>query len=374
MSMSGSCSRTARLAAWRNEWLLPAMISIGLLAFLFVVIPVNWSVFGDPEYVRMVREPGAPVGHLHRYRVLVPALVRFLPCDLNTGFQIMTLISTFIASLLVFRICRAIGLSTEKAILGVPMYLLTWPTLGNLYQPRFVDPTAWVFVAAGLLCILQVRPVVAILLGGVGALAKEMVLPLILLAAWDSMRDRRRNAWVVCGTVLMAALPSVWVWMTIPGTDSASGHLQGLVSYLVHRPSEQLRYVGIFVTLLSSFGAFGALWLLAPLGALQVDRRARRVLLAWLMLTAPFVLVGSPERMLEVFAPALLPLAAYSLAQTTPLLATLIVLTNGCFVARLSATATPFWLAWGALGVALVGSAWVWGDALRAGVVPERTK
>ena len=35
----------------KYETFLAAFVTLGLLALLVVIIPVNWKVFGDPEYI-----------------------------------------------------------------------------------------------------------------------------------------------------------------------------------------------------------------------------------------------------------------------------------------------------------------------------------
>ncbi|MBI2094296.1 MAG: hypothetical protein HYT88_06220 [Candidatus Omnitrophica bacterium] len=53
--------------------------------------------------------------------------------------------------------------------------------------------------------------------------------------------------------------------------------------------------------------------------------------LGWLALTFPLVLLGSPERMVEAQAPALIPLAVAGLAETIPIVGWFVVLANGFF-------------------------------------------
>ena len=361
-------SRTRSLIWWYEEVMCPATLAAGLLALLIRWIPLYVQMLGDAEYAQMAIAPGAPVGHLHRYRVLVPAIVRWLPCDLVTGFRVVTYSSTFMVSLLVGRICRAIGLSPKRALIGIPMYLLTWPTLANFYQPRLVDPLAWVFVAAGLLLILRGHARAAILVGGIGALAKEMVIPIIPLAIWALLRERPRPSFMKLGvTLFAAALPYAWVLATIPGNVSSGGGVGNVLHYLVTRPGVQLDQVGSLRTLLYLFFPYGALWVLAPLGLPRIPCATRRILVAWIICTAPFILMGAPERMLEVQAPALLPLAACGLLAASPLLSALIVVANGLFITRIATIAVPFWAAWGSLGFALACSLWLWYRAFKEG-------
>ena len=77
-------------------------------------------------------------------------------------------------------------------------------------------------------------------------------------------------------------------------------------------------------------------------------------------MTTPFILVGTPERMLEIQAPALLPLAACALAETPVLPAVLFVIANGLFITRVATTVVPFWSAWGLLATALAYSLLLW--------------
>jgi hypothetical protein len=347
---------------------MAAVMAAAGLAMVGKVVPVRMdlALYADGAiYTAMVEHPGSPVGgHFHRY--LAPLIVRWLPWDLDTGFRVVTLGSSLVASLLCYGIGRALGLSATQALPLVPMYLLTWPTVANVLQYRLVDPLAWVFVAGALLLLLRERTAAACLVAGAGALAKETTLLALPLAAWiDRRTAQRRRVGRLVGILALGLLPYAMVRMAVPGEAGAGTSIEATLAYLLDRWSVQWREVGPFLTAFYTFAPFGALWLLLPLGLRDAAARPREVLVGWLLLTAPTVLNGSPERMLEVQAPAVLALAALALTSVPLAVVYLIVVANGLFILRIAATAMPWGIAWGGLLVALLGVGWVWWTAPR---------
>lgn len=356
---------------WRAEWAWAMLMAAGLLGLLYMITPVNMDIvmLGDgTTYTEMVKDLWGGRGHMHRYRILVPAIVGWLPMTVDHAFRLVQYVSCFAGALFTYGIVRRLGIASRSARLAVPMYLLTWPTLWNLYQYRLVDATACAFVAAALWLMLRGCPKTAMLVAGVGILAKEGVGLMIPLAAWVALSQgrSRRELLLLGGAILLAMVPHLIVRGLVSGAglfafDGEPGAgLTGTLTYLKIWPQIQLREVGLWRSIAFIFIPFSVLWMLAPLGWARMDPRLRRVLAAWMVLTMPLVLLGSPERMVEVQAPALIPLAVQALAGAGPWTAGLIVVGNGIFLLRLVCAIVPFWAAWGALGVAVLAAATVW--------------
>ena len=357
---------------WRAEGLPAVVLALTLLGALAVLVPVRMDMVlsGDGSiYTTMVEHPGKPVGgHFHRYRILGPLIVRWLPWDVDTGFRVLTFSSSFVASLLCYGIGRELGLSAARALPIVPMYLLTWPTVANVFQYRLVDPLAWVFVAAALLLLLKGRPHAACLVAGIGVLAKETVILILPLSVWVYWRSgRTHRAGRLLGVLAISLIPYAVVRMVIPGEVAAGSALRPTLDYLIDRWTEQWREVGPLYTLFYTFAPFGVLWFLLPLGFLRLAPPAREMLGGWLLITVPALLNGSPERMLEVHAPAILPPASLALSSARPPLAILVVIANGLFILRIAATALPYAIAWTSLLVAALGVGWIWCTTVRYG-------
>ena len=362
---------------WWAAWGLPALGAAVLLAVLYVITPVNMYLvmLGDGRtYTEMAGDLWHGAGHMHRYRILVPAIVGWLPLGVDNGFRFVAYLSSFLGALCTYGIVRTLTGPSKRAWLAVPLYLLTWPTLWNIYQYRLVDGLACAFAAAGLWLVLRGFPKTAILLAGIGALAKEAVILLIPLAAIVAARSSgRRDRLLLAASVILALMPSLAVRAIVEGAEGFSLHgeagtgLSGSLVYLRTWPLIQLKEVGVLRSIFFTFMPFSVCWLLAPLGLRRVSSFQRRVLVGWLLLTAPLVLVGSPERMIEIQAPAVLPLAICALAGTNPALAALIVLWNGLFIMRIASDVVPWSVAWGSLGCTVAGALWVWWRALRIG-------
>jgi hypothetical protein len=204
-------------------------------------------------------------------------------------------------------------------------------------------------------------------LGGVGVLAKEMVFPVIPLAVWQYARLRPRPWGPLAATALLALLPTLAVRLWIPAHDAASGNVRMLFDYVAGWPMLQLRSVGLLQTCFYMFASFGVLWVLAPLGVDRAPAHGRSILLAWALCTAPFVLLGTPERMLEILAPAVIPMALFALDGLAWPAAALVIAANGLFVIRVACAGVPYALGWGGLGCAAFIAGWCW---VRAAVMP----
>ena len=371
-------SGRAERPSWQLEWGVPLILAAAVLGVLYLVTPVNRAIalLGDgTTYTQMVTDLWGKRGHMHRFRILVPAVVGWLPMDIESGFRLVQYVSCFLASLFTCRIARTIGLELRHATLAALMFLLTWPTIWNLYQYRLVDAAACAFATAGLLLILRGELTAAILVAGIGTLAKEAVILIIPLAAYLASRTQNWRQRLRLGAVILLALaPYAVVRAMVSEAGVLSLHggpgagLDGTLAYIRIWFHIQMREVGWWRSLLFIFLPFTTLWLLAPLGVARIKRSPRHVLVAWLVLTSPLILLGSPERMIEIQAPALIPLAVSGLTGVSPVLAVLIVLGNSLFLMRVASAVVPFWLAWGSLALALVGAGWVWLRALQTDV------
>ena len=319
-----------------------AASGLGLLVWLVPPAPLT----GDgPSYVAYAQshlQHGA-ASTWHARRILAPLIVGALPLDPLVGFHALTLASLFAASLLTWAAARRWGELT--ALASILLFLGTWAVAPNLREYALVDPLAWAFVAAIWLAGVQRRWLLAAVLGGIGVLAKEVVLLAVLAAtaaAWSS-RSRLRAAAIPIPALV--ALGALVVLKPGSGTDA--------LAYLIKWWTDGLGSLGPLRVVYLVFASFGALWLLLPKGLLALPDDVRRGALVFV--AAAFVLpaIGSPERMEELIFPAVIAAACAALGDRYIPLAFALGIANAAFVARVGGDARiPTPLAWSGLALA----------------------
>src|SRR5436190_13510756 len=116
-----------------RSWLVALALTIAGLVILVWLVP-SAPLTGDGQYyVEFVRnglQHGA--SSWHERRLLGPAIVRALPADPLLGFQVLTLASLSVTSLLMW---RATG-----SLLAIPLLLGTWVVAPNVREYALVDP------------------------------------------------------------------------------------------------------------------------------------------------------------------------------------------------------------------------------------------
>ena len=322
-----------------------AIAAGGLALLTWLVNPAPLTGDG-PSYVAYAQshlQHGA-ASTWHARRILGPLIVGALPLDPLVGFHALTLASLFAASLMTWAAARRWGELT--ALASIVFFLGTWAVAPNLREYALVDPLAWAFVAAIWLATVQRRWLLAAVLGGVGVLAKEVVLLAVLAAAaaaWSPGSRLRAASIPIPALVVLAVLVLV---KPGSGTDA--------IAYLTKWWTDGLGSLGALRVVYLVFASFGALWLLLPNGVVALPADVRRAALVFI--AAAFVLpaIGSPERMEELIFPAVIAAACAVIRDRYILLALALGVANAAFVARVGGDARlPSALAWSGLALAI---------------------
>lgn len=330
-----------------------AFLAAIILALLSAVVRRDPGADG-PIYALMVREPGAAVGLAHRFRVLGPAIVRALPMATDEGFLWFTYGSCFVAALLHVTVARALGHRARQALLAVPLFLFSWGSVASLRYFRQVDCLAWVCMAAGFLALVRGRPLWALLVASVGALARETVLsivPAVLMHEW--LKARRRPSWSLWGLAAVSVIP----YLLVQATISRQG-VPGPSAFLQSHWSVQLQELGL-LKIIAFWGATHSfLWVLAAVGFPDAAPGVRRLSLVWMLWTIPTGLLSSPERMLNHAAPALIALAVAATAGRYRRAAVTLLVANSVLLTRFAGKAPmplALWVGAAFLGLAVSG-------------------
>ena len=326
---------------------------VGALVWLVPSAPLT----GDgPSYIAYAQshlQHGA-ASTWHARRILGPLIVGALPIDPLMGFHVLTLTSLFVAALLTWRAALEWGQAT--ALAAIVFFLGTWAVAPNLREYALVDPLAWAFVAAIWLATVQRRWLLAAVLGGIGVLAKEVVLLAAVAAAaaaWSPERGRQSllRAAVIPVPALVALALLV---LAFPGSGTDA------ISYVTKWWADGLGSLGPLRVIYLVFASFGALWLLLPRGVLALPGHLRRAAVVFIGAAALLPAIGSPERMEELIFPGVIAAACAATRGRYVALAFILGIANAAFVARVGGDARlPSIVAW--LGLALaVALSMVW--------------
>ena len=327
---------------------LAALIAAGGLSVLVWLVPAAPLTGDGPSYIAYAQshlQHGA-ASAWHARRILGPLIVGALPLDPLVGFHALTLTSLFIAALLTW--AAALRWGQAAALTSIVFFLGSWAVAPNLREYALVDPLAWAFVAAMWLATSHRQWWLAAVLGGLGVLAKEVVVVAAIaaaVAAWSPERGRLHA--IRAATIAVPALVVVALLvLVVPGSGTDA------VAYLTKWWVDGLGSLGPLRVVYLVFASFGALWLLLPRGLPALPSHLRRA--SWVFVGAAILLpaVGSPERMEELVFPAIIAAACAATRGRYVALAFGLGVANLAFVARIGGDAhLPSVVAW--LGLAL---------------------
>jgi hypothetical protein len=352
MSISG------RDAFWA---VVVAAVGLALLALVTPTAPLTGDGQHYVEFAASGLQHGA-ASTWHARRVLGVAIVAGLPIDTLAAFRLLTLSSLFAAALCLWAAARGLGARGAQALVAIPFFYGTWAVAPNLREYALVDPLAWAWMAGIWLATVYQRWRWAALLGVLGALTRETTLIAAVAAG--------AAAWVACPTPKSGLLRAVAVAgpalltvillaVLIPGSGGAD-----IGNYLRSWLTTGLGQLGPERALYLLFVSAGALWLLVPRGVQCEPRPIQAASAVFLLAAILLPFVGSPERMEEAVAPAIVSAAVLATCDRPAWWAWTLAVANMLFVARVGGDAPiPQWLAWPAELLAL---------ALAAGTYLER--
>ncbi|HYY90143.1 MAG TPA: hypothetical protein VFA49_15195 [Chloroflexota bacterium] len=328
-----------------------ALTAAGLTT-LILLVPAAPLTGDGQHYIAFVRnglQHGA--SSWHERRLLGPLIVNALPLDPLDGFHLLTVASLGVTCLLTWLAARHLT-TAAHALLAVPLLLGTWVVAPNLREFGLVDPLAWTFVAGVWLATVERRWLLAALVAATGALAKEVVLLAAVAAAAAALDDPRRPARAI-GVVMPSLLVVLGLTVLFPGSGTDVG------AYLSGWVRDGLGSLGPLRVAYLLFASYGALWLLAPRGFVNLPRHLKRAALVYLATAVLLPLVGSPERMEEAIFPAMVSLALAATRDWRPSLVWTVALASAVFAARAGGDARlPTAVAWAALALACGLALW----------------
>ncbi len=337
-----------------------AAVGLGLLALVTPTAPLTGDGQHYVEFAASGLQHGA-ASTWHARRLLGVAIVAGLPIDTLAAFRLLTLSSLFAAALCLWAAARGLGARRAQALVAIPLFYGTWAVAPNLREYALVDPPAWAWMAGIWLATVYQRWRWAALLGVLGALTRETTLIAAVAAgaaAWvacptpdppargGGWGDRARRA---IGVTAPAVLTVVLLAILIPGSGGAD-----IGNYLRSWLTTGLGQLGPERALYLLFASAGALWLLVPRGVQREPRPIQAASGVFLLAAILLPFVGSPERMEEAIAPAIVSAAVLATCDRPVWWAWTLAIANTLFVARVGGDAPiPQWLAWPAELLAL---------------------
>ena len=317
---------------------------------------------------------------LHCFRVLVAWTLGAVPGPSQGKWKVYAVAANAAGAVAVFVLCTAWGLSRRAAWMASLASAFGFGSLYTLHDVFTSDPLMYALGPAVVWLVLRDRVAAAGIVAAVGVAAKEFVAaPLYVMAAAAWIEGRLALAM----RVLVAANLAFAVWLALQLTlilrfnygygENPSTHLLSggyLLPWIVQQSPRG--------ALSALFNEYGALWLLAPVGALLAPAPVRRLAAVSLPVAALFAYVQQPDRALWNFHFLMTPLAALVLERTPSVLA---VSTLGAFAfanLRVGAQLPHIPAARFALGLSVLlaaaSIAWVWRHsgfrALPAGEAP----
>ncbi len=328
--------------ATRRYWLALLGLNVALAAIAAALAPSAVGVTADRlgyEYVAQHGlQPDCPHS-IYCYRVLVPALVGWIPLPAVLTWRVFAVLANGLTGLVLGRITSLLVTSDLAPLLAAVLFQTSFGATFALFDP--FTPDAAAFLASSLVAWawLRQRPWVALVVGLVGVFAKESVLLPLGAAALAALLPTRVPAWR--NWLMSAALPAA-VLLTFHATmdlfarwseagNASADLLHGaFIARWLADPTLTTTARVFYV-----FIPFAFAWLFAVLGAANVSSsQARRLALTTLVLLPLLVYVQTVERALAMAFYVVIPLAAAWLSTRPAPLAVLVAALNGLLTAR----------------------------------------
>ena len=249
---------------------------------------------------------------LHCFRVLVPWVLGAVPGPSVLKWKAYAVIANLVASIAVYALSLAWGLSMRAAVLAAVMSAFGFGSLYTLFDPFTSDPLMYAIGPVLIYLLLHDRVAVAGLAAAVAVLAKEFAAaPMLMFSAATAMSGRVVPALRILAWANLALIAWLMLQLTlIIGFNygyggNTSTHLLsgGYLTYWLSRQSWMVSALAIYVE-------FGVIWILAPIGVWLAPAALKRLVIAAVPVAVIFAYVQQPDRAFWNFHFLASPLAA----------------------------------------------------------------
>ncbi len=170
------------------------------------------------EYFRGERD-ATELSTPFQYRPLVPLLASWLPFAPMTSLNVVNVLALIAALVAIWVTVGRLGYDLPAKVVGGALFVLSFPTFyyGAI---GIVDPAAILFVAVGVMCIVQRHWLAVVIILAVGVLAKETVAVLIpaTCVALLTKQERLWRSLIITGAcVIVFILAYKSVRIVMPG-------------------------------------------------------------------------------------------------------------------------------------------------------------
>lgn len=262
-------------------------------------------------YDAMARHPFETAHQVGPYpfRFLVPLVVWALP-GTEFEFHLLGFLGLVVGATVTAVLACDLGVERRLALLAAPVYVLSFAGVYGVWQYEMIDTEGAAFTSVALLCAWRGRKVLFVVVGMLGAAAREYAAT-VPLGWWAAQRGR--------GHERRALLEALAVGVPILG-------VYALVQAIVpHPPGGSFMFRNTTYAYFAQFGlarflarsliqSFGVLFLLWPLGLLVGTPRWRSFHL-YVVGVIPFLSVTDWNRMGIYLLPFVVPSALLVLAR-----------------------------------------------------------
>lgn len=280
-----------------------------------------WSPPPSPTDQLMMERVGQGVivpgcADLNCFRILVPATVERFSGPSLPRWRVYAVVMNAAAAVAAGRLALALGVAPRAVALTIWLAALGAGSFSTVHHPYNADPFVLFLAPVTTWLLIDGRGLAAGALATVGIFAKEFAAAPLYIAAGAAAI--RRDWLAFRGHVLLAlAVTAIWLGLQI-GLMAAFNY-----SYNANPSSQPLAggYLRMWLTQVGPaegafalFGAFGALYLLMPVGWTLASPALRQLSLGAIPALLAFIYVATPERALWNFYFLVIPLAAIVLA------------------------------------------------------------
>ena len=334
-------------------FLTPLLINLAFAIPLRLLLPVILENSGERyRYYQMSAVFPLPYcPSFHCFRILPPLIASLLPLETTDAFIVVGFIFEVLAGVMLWHLARRIQNSNRIALLTVAWFWATWAPIQSFSDPLLItDPVQafWSLATLNLLLNFHFAPALLMLIVGAGVKESVLLVPVIYSVYVLLSRTQIRHKLSVLA-VLVGIPAIVWLFLRL--------YLSSRFGYVISEDESYFRSTYFFwlwlpnlgfwprnalIAALYIFGAFGAAWILAPLGFSRSTREQRALTLATIPCMLFLALYQVPDRGLASFPYAvLIPAAVITAAMPAPL-AWMMVMTNAAFTIRMNTAA--WWL------------------------------
>ncbi len=265
------------------------LVSFILLTILF--LRTDKLLFSNPnfylpwdhhKYIEMARDPFTFHIAPYCWRILVPTIAYLIPTGVQNSFLLITSISIFLTSIIIYYILKEYKFTKYYAFLGLFLYYgLGWATKYFLYDFWLVDPITILFITLIIYSCIRNNYVAFIILLSIGVLAKETVF--FAAPLFYSLNVKKLFEPKLFIRFFVAVVPAILVFtlirILIPNYNNNIEYLASLPNSLkiVYNGTSDYNFNIYFHPLpfiiKNLIGAFGLIILILPFFNLKVNLR-----------------------------------------------------------------------------------------------------